>query len=522
MSKQSISIFILLGAIIVLLFGWLGIQPVYLEEQRRAVVAMEMLFSGDYIIPTIFGELYFKKPPVWNWILVGAFKLFGDYSEFSLRFFAVLSFLGSALLIYLFTKKYISKAFAWAASLLYLISADIFLYFSITAEIDLFYSLLILAIILGSIHFYEQGNKWTLFLSIYLVGAIAFLTKGMPTLLFIPITLLTVFIYNRNFKGLVSLPHFSGIVLFSSILGAYFYAYSAKAPIGELISVLWDESSQRTASEMPANNLWVHLFLFPVEVIKNLLPASIFLILLFPPFKSRLKDRMSLMILLVLGFNILIYWLSPGTRQRYIYMLYPLFIILLVKLYESARHGEQNPDTLLKRIGIITGSLLAAAMIAYPFIPALDFMPNRLYTSIAGLLVLSMTFLFFLKYQKNILFLFIGLMITLRLFGNMSIVTYRGTAHNEIMPEIDAGREIGKRTSGQEVFILGNSDIPLRIAYYAYRERNAPFGKVHRVDPGSVVLTDSLQLSRQDKLMVLDTFYQTSGKPYFLAVRPKP
>ena len=49
---------------------FLGKAPLYLEEPRRAVIAMEIAWSGNYWAPTLFGEWYYNKPPVFNWLLL--------------------------------------------------------------------------------------------------------------------------------------------------------------------------------------------------------------------------------------------------------------------------------------------------------------------------------------------------------------------------------------------------------------------------------------------------------------------
>src|SRR5689334_562644 len=38
------------------------------EEGRRAIPASEMLRSHDFIMPTIYGEPYLNKPPLYFWI----------------------------------------------------------------------------------------------------------------------------------------------------------------------------------------------------------------------------------------------------------------------------------------------------------------------------------------------------------------------------------------------------------------------------------------------------------------------
>ena len=44
-------------------------NPARWEEPRRCLVAMEMIASGDYIVPTVMGETYLKKPPLYNWLI---------------------------------------------------------------------------------------------------------------------------------------------------------------------------------------------------------------------------------------------------------------------------------------------------------------------------------------------------------------------------------------------------------------------------------------------------------------------
>ena len=65
----------------------LGYLPLDIEsdEARRALVTGEMVLSGDYITPTINGEPYLNKPPLYNYIVAGYFKMFGNYSMFAFR-----------------------------------------------------------------------------------------------------------------------------------------------------------------------------------------------------------------------------------------------------------------------------------------------------------------------------------------------------------------------------------------------------------------------------------------------------
>jgi 4-amino-4-deoxy-L-arabinose transferase-like glycosyltransferase len=44
--------------------------PLKWDEQRRCQIAIEMIRSGDYLVPRLHGETYFNKPPLQNWLIV--------------------------------------------------------------------------------------------------------------------------------------------------------------------------------------------------------------------------------------------------------------------------------------------------------------------------------------------------------------------------------------------------------------------------------------------------------------------
>ena len=54
------------------------------DEPRYAQVAREMFLRGDLITPTLGGHLWFEKPALLYWMMIGAYKLFG-VSEWSAR-----------------------------------------------------------------------------------------------------------------------------------------------------------------------------------------------------------------------------------------------------------------------------------------------------------------------------------------------------------------------------------------------------------------------------------------------------
>ncbi len=211
----------LLTAIIILIpvavFLRLNSYQLLFEEPRRALVALEMLIANNWLIPTTNGELYYNKPPLYNWILIGFMNLLGK-AEWVIRLPSVLSVFATAAVHYCISRKYIGKQAALLSALFYITSADILFYFSLLGEIDLFFALIVYAQCVLIFHFYQQKKIHWLYLSSYLLTAAGVLTKGIPSLFFQAITLLVIFLLNRDFKRLFSIWHFAGIIVLAIIL----------------------------------------------------------------------------------------------------------------------------------------------------------------------------------------------------------------------------------------------------------------------------------------------------------------
>ena len=73
----------------------LGWQPLLVDEPIRALVSLEMHYSGQFFAPTLQGFPYYNKPPLFNWLLVSLYRLSGRTDEWIVRLPTV-----AALLLY--------------------------------------------------------------------------------------------------------------------------------------------------------------------------------------------------------------------------------------------------------------------------------------------------------------------------------------------------------------------------------------------------------------------------------------
>lgn len=217
------------------------------DEPTRAIVALEMIVSGNYITPTINGDFYYNKPPLYNWIIIAYYKLAGNYSEFTLRLPVVVGLLLFGLTIFWFVRRHLGNKQGFIVAILFITSGRILFWDSFLGLIDITFSWLVYLSFMLIYHFREKKQYLALFLVSYLLTGITFLMKGLPSLVFQGITLLAIFSYNHEFRKLFSWRHFAGIGLFLLIIGAYYYAYFQVHPFDfRIFKTLFSESEKRT------------------------------------------------------------------------------------------------------------------------------------------------------------------------------------------------------------------------------------------------------------------------------------
>lgn len=499
---------------VVALFLNLGVQPLFMEEPRRVMVAMEMWFNQDLIVPRQLGEYYYKKPPFFNWVLLFIVRIWGDYSEWVLRVPTVLSTLAIGGLSFWMGRRYVNAEFGWLAGLLFVLSVDILFSFSMLAEIDLFYSLVTYAAILGIFHFYQTERFYLLFVVAYSLTAIGVLTKGAPSVVFTGISLVVFLLAQKRWRLLFSLPHILGGLLFLAIVGGYLWIYSQRADLWPFLQTQFGESSERTVAEQGFWPLVKHLFIFPLDTLKNLLPASLFLLFLVRRDAWRLIGSNPFIYFSGLMFlaNFLPYWLAPGARQRYIYMLFPFAINVLAYAYQ---HRKELAVWRTKAFYIFCGVLLSVlflASLALPFIPDFQFLPYRYALApIFGLILGALLSGFYRRRDLALYWLMLAL-IAGRLIFDVTVLPQR--AHR-------SGAQADRALAGEIHRIVGEEDVHLycfqRISFttviYLNKLRGRPLERLQEKNTEDFFIYE--RIAYDDPAQVYLTF-EYDGREYVL------
>lgn len=360
---------LILGGLLLGLFLNMGINALYLEEPRRAMVGLEMQFNNNYFVPTYYGEFYYRKPPIFNWTLLASFKLFG-VTEWAARLVTVLSLLAWGGVNFLFIRRWSDKRLAGFSSL-YLMASAIMLYFmSMFAEIDMFYCLISYSGIIAMYHFWKLDRPYLMFIAVYGLGAIGLLTKGLPSIPFIAMTVGSFFLWKRNWRQVFGLPHLAGMVLFAGIVGGYLYIYTQYNTLDNYWDGVWGEASGRTMIRQSWTRLVRHIFEFPLATLLDLAPAGLFA--LFALRRGALKRLFKEELMAFCGIawvaNFLVYWSSPGAKGVYVLMLDPFLVVLCVRLYLNEAPQVKWVAPFMRYFNIFGLAVLTLVMAVLPFI----------------------------------------------------------------------------------------------------------------------------------------------------------
>jgi 4-amino-4-deoxy-L-arabinose transferase-like glycosyltransferase len=445
------------------------------EEPRRALVALEMLIADNWIVPTTNGTLYYNKPPLYNWVLIGFFSLFGK-AEWVVRLPSILSLFITAIIHYRISRKYIGNQAALLSGLFYLTSADILFYFSLLGEIDLFYALIVYLQCLLIFHFYQQKKWHWLFISSYLLCAAGVLTKGIPSIFFQGISLLVIFIINSDYKRLYSLWHFIGIAILILCAGGYFYIYSKQYDSGPYLARLFTETFSRTGIESSLMDNLKHFLNFPVQLIKISAPwVILFFITRRNSWKKLLKENPFLNYCLWFCLaNGLIYLLSPGTRERYLYMFFPFIYSLLA--YNLLEKSTIKKHKWFKIFYYFLGICVTLGLIGLSVFGIIRKDWVAVFVCLSLGLILPFA-LYFLKFKKPLEWLIAGVIIILIARIGFDLVILPTKKENA--PYRKDAQKMAEIIHKEDIYLIGPplktvDDVKFAGIYFTTYKRNEP------------------------------------------------
>lgn len=478
----------------------LGLMPLMADEAIRATVAWEMMVSKNYIVPTMWGEYYYRKPPLYNWIIIGFFEVFNSYSEFVFRLPSVIPLFLLSYATWFVSKQHIGERAAAIAAFGFLLSGRLLTRDSMLGHIDIAFSLVTFLGFFAVYHFQKRKNFWSLFIISYALAAAGVLMKGLPSFLFQGFTVGLWLIYKRDWKKLISASHFAGIAVFLLIVVGYFYTYSQYNSLETYFGELYGQAAMRTVVDKPWYEGVLNLFVFPFENFGHLFPTSLILIFMFR--KGTIKRWMSndflSFVLLTLAINVLPYWLSPGYYPRYLFMLYPLCFILGA---ESFITHSSNRNWMIKSVEWLFFAMGMILMIAYTgvsFVPELKELSYFIWAAVIILLLTAVIIWLWFKQPQWRIYWSFAILISFRIGFDLYVIPYRMFDEGSAPParKIMAERILANTPNDWPIKLFDQSPIYKEHAYYLGVATNRIIERTTLVEPNCYYLVDDFRMKR--------------------------
>lgn len=211
--KAELAIIVLVAAFI--MFFQLGHLPLLdPDEPVYAQTAREMLQTGDFISPRIYGDFWYDKPPMYYWLVAGSFKLFGQ-SEFAARFPSALLAVCGVLLVYRFGKSIFGRRAGLIAALVLATSVEYF-YLGKAAVTDITLTFFMTA----SLLLYLKGRYYPA----YAAAGLAVLTKGPVAIVLPAAIVLAHLIWTKGLGEIKRLKLVSGTLLMLLVASPWYLA----------------------------------------------------------------------------------------------------------------------------------------------------------------------------------------------------------------------------------------------------------------------------------------------------------
>lgn len=310
------------------------------EESRRAVIAREMMETGDWIVPRTQRVVRLSRPPLQNWLIAGFSLLFGEMSAWSIRLPGALSTIATVILVYGVARQKLSTTGAVAAAVSYTTFFQV-LEQGRLGETEPIFTLLVAASQLLWYAGWTSGWPRSL---VWMVGGtcagLAMLTKGLQAPLYFFAPVWSYLLLTRQYRALGTRAHLLGWLAFLAVVGAWQVPFTIHMGLhnGWMI-YFWNVANR--FHDHRVTTFLAHLMTYPFALVLACLAPWSALLLVFTQRQLRAAcgDRRDMVIFLALSVLVCFpsVWLPPEARPRYFMPLFPCVALLVGVAVELIR-----------------------------------------------------------------------------------------------------------------------------------------------------------------------------------------
>src|SRR4051812_29312207 len=331
--EERLDLYWLIGLALLLIATGIGLRdPWPADEPRFALVARDMVATGQWLIPQVGGDLYADKPPLFFW-LISAFLVLTGSLRVAFLLPSLLAGIGSVVLIYDLAKRLWNREVALNAGLALLATLQ-FVWQARQAQIDAALCFWTTLGLYGLLRHLLAGPAWRWYYIGWAAAGLGIITKGVG---FLPLLVLLPYaVYARIDKGRPALgPAWKWSLGPLALLAAVCVwlvpmlvaAQHDPAIAAYRDNILFKQTVNRYAAA------WHHrepFWYFVISVIPGLwLPLTALVPWLIKLWRERVRER-DLRVLLPLiwvGLVVLFFSLSTGKRGVYVLPAIPALVL---------------------------------------------------------------------------------------------------------------------------------------------------------------------------------------------------
>jgi len=371
--SRTAAIAIAIGIWAAIYLPGLGSLEIKGEEIRRIMPGVNMLETGDWIVPRFNGQPYLRKPPLVNWAIALSVKSFGVRNEWTTRLPSALAMLAMALVMLAACGPWLGTNAALTAALLALTSAGL-IEKGRLAEIDAIYIAFFgMAFSCWMGWMAMRRSRWLVWPATGLLLGLGLLAKGPPHLAYFYAIAGSIAWRNQRKKpteagldtGLFSWAHLCGLLIMVGVFALWCVPYMRQASTLGAGGVWARQMGQRLGAGS-SSTIFVNLRNSFVNFLPWVLGLPLFW---WRPALSRLEARDRLITeaarwpIVICAFVIM---LVPGMLPRYTLPLIIPYALLLALLLKAVMKAGRENDIL--RWPLAAACVTGAGMVTFGLI----------------------------------------------------------------------------------------------------------------------------------------------------------
>ena len=348
----------------------LGVVELKGEEGRRTMPGIEMLQDGNWSMCYLSGRPYYSKPPMINWLSAGSIKLWGQQSEFAVRFPSAVFVLLFVIMLVAVPNRAIDFDRRVIAAALFMTTLSI-MEKGRQIEIEAVY----VCMSAMACYWWLRGwlgryNCWSMWLGTAVFITMGMLTKGPVILLIFYAMVLFIVAAEKKWATLVSPAHILSIVVWAGIF-LYWSSLASGSGGGDAEAMTGNWAKEILIRFSPGmidwNERWETFYRTILNPMPWLLAAPIlwkrkYLDTVGPEMQKSFRAIRNSIVIVVVFLT-----LMPNSFARYSMPAIPLYCLLLGWLLPEVP-GEPKKESINRQLLCIAASVIAIGSFVLLFV----------------------------------------------------------------------------------------------------------------------------------------------------------